>query len=277
MRILADDAKVRQPTVVKLPDEVDDLIDSVRTQVPMHALILDKETKGRIERIKTEFMQRGRLQRHGLAHRRKVLLTGPPGTGKTMTAKVLASELKLPLHVVQVDRLITRYMGESSAKLRQVFDRMQKILGVYLFDEFDAIGATRDQTNDVGEMRRVVTSFLQFIGNDPSDNIVLAATNNMRILDKAMFRRFDDVLFYALPTELEREKLIKNTLGTFMGPEFAYGRVVSMTDGLSHAEIKRALQDSMKSAVLNDRPHVTPTDVMKYIRERQVIYERGKE
>jgi len=115
-----------------------------------------------------------------------------------MTAKVLAYELKLPLYTIQGDRLVTKFMGETSAKLRQIFDFLQVNLGVFLFDEFDAIGGKRTMENDVGEMRRVLNSFLNFIEQDTSDSIVIAATNNPQLLDQALFRRFDDVLYLYL-------------------------------------------------------------------------------
>src|SRR5690606_40096382 len=94
---------------------------------------------------------------------RKILLSGPPGTGKTLTASILANELRLPLYTILMDKMVTKFMGETSAKLRQVFDLIEQRQGVYLFDEFDAIGGERSRDNDVGEMRRVLNSFLQFI------------------------------------------------------------------------------------------------------------------
>lgn len=132
-------------------------------------------------------------------NRRKRLIEGKPGTGKTMTASVIASEVSLPLYTIQVDKLVNKFMGETSARLRQIFDSMETQQGLYLFDEFDAIGADRSLDNEVGEMRRILNSFLQFIEQDASDSIIIAATNNQKILDQALFRRFDDVLHYDLP------------------------------------------------------------------------------
>jgi len=100
---------------------------------------------------------------HGLSPRRKLLLVGPPGTGKTLSASVLASELGIPLFQVRLDGLITKFMGETAAKLRQIFDATSQTRGIYFFDEFDAIGSQRGLTNDVGEIRRVLNSFLQTI------------------------------------------------------------------------------------------------------------------
>ncbi|WP_249364437.1 AAA family ATPase, partial [Pseudoalteromonas ruthenica] len=137
-----------------------------------------------------------KLKNHGLSPRRKVLLVGPPGTGKTYTASVLAGELDYPLFQVRLDGVITKYLGESSAKLRQVFDAIREVRGVYFFDEFDALGSNRSAGNDVGEARRLLNSFLQMIEQDESNSLIICATNHIEILDHALFRRFDDVIKY---------------------------------------------------------------------------------
>ena len=137
---------------------------------------------------------------------------GPPGTGKTLTASVLAGELGLPLLQVRLDGLITKFMGETAAKLRQVFDATGKTRGVYFFDEFDAIGSQRGLANDVGEIRRVLNSFLQMIEQDRSHSLVIAATNHPDLLDTALFRRFDDVLHYDLPDQTQIAALLKARL-----------------------------------------------------------------
>jgi SpoVK/Ycf46/Vps4 family AAA+-type ATPase len=159
----------------------------------------------RLERVLTEQRERDRLREHGFSPMRKLLLVGPPGTGKTMTAAALAGEMGLPLFSIQLDGLITKYMGETAAKLRLVFDAIQSTRGVYLFDEFDALGGERGSKNDVGEIRRVLNSFLQFLEQDDSDSIVLGATNHVGLLDRALFRRFDAVLEYSLAHRRDRD------------------------------------------------------------------------
>ena len=126
-------------------------------------MMLDDTIRSRIERILLEQRQRGRIQEHGFTPLRKLLLVGPPGTGKTMTAAVLAGELGLPLLTIQLHALITKYLGETAAKLRLIFDAIQETRGVYLFDEFDALGGKRTTKNEVGEIRRVLNSFLQIV------------------------------------------------------------------------------------------------------------------
>lgn len=258
--------------VVPFPQDLKGLVLTEQPSTPLSALVASAETNSRIERILHEFRQRNKLKTHGLHHRRKILLIGPPGTGKTMTARVLAHELHLPLHTVQVDRLVTKFMGETSAKLRQIFDLMQQELGVFLFDEFDAIGGDRTLDNDVGEMRRVLNAFLQFIEQDASDSLIIAATNNAKLLDHALFRRFDDVLHYQPPGDDERQHLIQNVMGTFQAKRFGWKQVLAASTGLSHAEIDHACRDAIKSAILADRKTVSSNELLTTLKQRHGAY-----
>ena len=258
--------------VVPFPQELKGLVLSETPDIPLRSLVAPQETLDRFNRIVKEFFQRGKLQKHGLSNRRRLLLAGPPGTGKTMSARVLAHELKLPLYTVQVDRLVTKFMGETSAKLRQIFDIMARKQGVYFFDEFDAIGGDRAMDNDVGEMRRVLNALLQFIEQDESDSIIVAATNNPKLLDQALFRRFDDVLYYSLPDEDESKRLIESIMGAFLAGRFGWKKVLSTCDGLSQAEIGSACRDAIKEAVLHDRSKVTATELIGTLNHRKQVY-----
>jgi SpoVK/Ycf46/Vps4 family AAA+-type ATPase len=148
--------------------------------------------------------------------------------------------------------------------------------GVYLFDEFDAIGGERSLGNDVGEMRRVLNSFLQFIENDTSDNLIIVATNNPGLLDRALYRRFDDVLHYSIPSIDERKRLISNLLSIYISNEFPIEKAAKKADGLSHSEIDRACQDAVKLAILEGKKTVSYASFCKLIKERYAAY-RGKE
>ncbi len=234
-------------------------------------LVVSEELQERIDRVLQEFRQREKLQRYGLANRRKILLEGDPGTGKTMTAKVIASELGLPLYTIQMDKLVTKYMGETSLKLRQIFESIDNTLGVYLFDEFDAIGADRSLDTDVGEMRRVLNSFLQFIEHDSSESIIVAATNNRKMLDQALFRRFDDVLHYSLPSTNEIVTLLNYKLSG--GPISIHltDEVIHAANQLSHAEIVRACEDFIKTAILSNK-NVDQQTLIRMLRDRMSAY-----
>lgn len=262
----------RKQAVVRFPNELEGLILTEEPKERLASLVLEAGQRERIERILTEYRQRDALKNHGLDHRRKVLLSGPPGTGKTLTARILASELKLPLRTIQVDRLVTKFMGETAAKLRQIFDVIESSKGVFLFDEFDAIGGDRGRENDVGEMRRVLNAFLQFIDADRSDNIIVAATNNPSLLDRALFRRFDDVLRYGLPDKAERQQLLMNLLATFKSPRFPYAKAATAAEGLSQAEITNAARDAIKNAILSGSKTVQSETLLNSLQERQHAY-----
>jgi SpoVK/Ycf46/Vps4 family AAA+-type ATPase len=275
IKSLVDQAK-KTPViknVISFPQELSGLILTEQSARPLSTLVVDDLLKGRIERIILEYRQQNKLKGHGLDHRRKLLLSGEPGTGKTMTAQVLATELKQPLHIIQMDRLVTKFMGETGVKLRQIFERMRTMAGVYLFDEFDAIGGERDLGNDVGEMRRVLNAFLQFIENDVSDNLIITATNNPRLLDRALFRRFDDVLHYNLPDTENRKRLISNLLGNFQHRQFPLEKAALAGKGLSHSEIDRACRDAIKLAILDNKTRVTYKTFSTLLKERHAAYQ----
>jgi SpoVK/Ycf46/Vps4 family AAA+-type ATPase len=201
---------------------------------------------------------------------------GPPGTGKTMTASVLAGELGLPLFQVRLDGLITKYMGETAAKLRQVFEATDRTRGVYFFDEFDAIGSQRGLANDVGEVRRILNSFLQMIEQDESHSLIVAATNHPEILDHALFRRFDDVLHYELPDEAHIASVLKSRLGRMAAKGVSWKRLSSGAVGLSYAEVARASDEVLKEALIEGRKEVIEEDIRRTLDERQRISQRLK-
>lgn len=216
-------------------------------------LIVSDNQKIKINRILEEFKNRDKLQAYGLSNRRKILLEGAPGTGKTFTASVIASELKIPLFVVQMDKIVTKFMGETSAKLRLVFEDIKKTMGVYFFDEFDAIGANRSLDNEVGEARRILNSFLQFIEQDDSNSIIIAATNNHRLLDQALFRRFDDVIHYAMPEDDEIRSIFEKKLVKKYYTGKINTSLIEAAKGLSQSEIISACDDCFKSAILYNK------------------------
>jgi SpoVK/Ycf46/Vps4 family AAA+-type ATPase len=232
-------------------------------------MILPADIQGRLERVLHEHRQQEHLRDHGLRPRRKLLLVGPPGSGKTMTAAALAGELHLPLFSVVLDGLITKFMGETAAKLRLVFDAMAATRGVYLFDEFDAIGARRGERQDVGEIRRVLNSFLQFLERDESQGLVIAATNHPELLDRALFRRFDDVIEYTLPDTKLIERLLRARLDRFDTRGLDWHEAAERAVGLAQAEIVRAAEDAAKSILLCNAKRVTSEALVGAITERR--------
>jgi SpoVK/Ycf46/Vps4 family AAA+-type ATPase len=261
---IIDKAKQSRPRLNAVNNDMQEFLIEAKPSEKLSDLILAKEIIERIKRIEKEFIQKDKLRRHNMKNRRKILFSGPPGTGKTMTAYVIAHELCLPLNIILMEKIVSRFMGETSAKLRKVFDYINENQGVYLFDEFDAIGAERAKDNDVGEMRRVLNSFLQFIERDDSDSIVIAATNNLNLLDQALFRRFDDVLHYKLPSNSEKIKLIENKLGSYMG-DYSISDVVIRIGDLSQAEITQACKKIVDRDI-----------ILKMLEERKTAYNKAR-
>ena len=273
IRKIIDKSKQKSPKFISFNKDLEGLL---LEDIPVNRLsdlIVSDSILERIERILNEYIQVDKLRRHNLQNRRKILLSGPPGTGKTMTASILANELHLPLYTILMDKMVTKFMGETSAKLRQVFDIIQERQGVYLFDEFDAIGTNRGKDNDVGEMRRVLNSFLQFIERDNSNSLIIAATNNLELLDHALFRRFDDVLHYQLPSDTEKILLLENRLGQYKG-NFDLKAIVGNLKNLSHAEITQACLDSIKESILTDKKKVDKSLIVKMIYDRTSAYKK---
>jgi len=262
-------APVKPTPLIQQPKgDLRGLLELTHVTVRLGELVLSEEVQERLERILLEQRQRDRLGKYGLLPRRKILFTGPPGTGKTMSAAALATELKLPLYTIVLDSLITRFMGETAAKLRLVFDHIKQTRAVYLFDEFDAIGTQRGAQNDVGEIRRVLNSFLLFVEQDDSESIIVAATNHPELLDKALYRRFDDIIRFDKPSEPQIRKLIENRLAMFKTNSLSWSEITSAAAGLSAAEVTRAAEDAAKEAVLHHSNSISTALVVKAIDRR---------
>lgn len=240
-------------------------------EIRLADMVLSKESEARLQRVILEQRQQTKLQDHGLDPRAKLLLTGPPGSGKTLTAKALAGELRLPLFTIMLDGLITKFMGETAAKLRLVFDAMKRNRGVYLFDEFDAIGGQRRVSNDVGEVRRILNSFLSMLEEAAPGSLLVAATNHPELLDPALFRRFDDVLEYAMPAGELVLRALQSRFSSLPTDRVDWHQVSADAEGLSYAEIAKACEDAAKEAVLTGSREVTTAMLLRAIAERKTM------
>ncbi len=283
LRQLVDEARSRGsvlPSAGKRPipiaqprGDLGQLVTASYPELKVQDMVLTEGLSRSLVRVLKENRRLETLREHGLRARRKLLLVGPPGTGKTMTARAIAGELHLPLYLVRFESMITKFMGETAAKLRLIFEAMQNVRAVYLFDEFDAIGAQRALPNDTGEIRRILNSFLQFIESDTSESILIAATNHPEILDRALVRRFDDVLTYEMPDRDAILLTLKRALVPFPTEDVNWDRVAEEAQGLSYAEIVQACEDAAKDMVLTDRVTLLTEELERPLRDRKRAHE----
>ncbi|HTI71880.1 MAG TPA: ATP-binding protein [Candidatus Limnocylindria bacterium] len=277
---LVDQAKQHKATPKTSPSifhvaqpqgEAAELLEEVDAGWKVKDLILPQPLKDRILRILEEQQHLSRLKEYGLRPRQRLLFTGPPGCGKTMTASALANDLCLPLFVVRLDSLITRYLGESLSKLRIIFETVDRSRAVYLFDEFDSIGYTRDFTGDVGEMRRLLNTFLTFIEKLSSNSLIVAATNHGDRLDKALYRRFDDLIEFGLPEEEHIWETVQARLTGVPQSSLERAQVLKAAKGLSYSEITRACEEAIKEMLLRERSTIRTNSLVAALTERRLF------
>jgi SpoVK/Ycf46/Vps4 family AAA+-type ATPase len=279
MRTEVDKARAKQSSraSVAIPfasprGNLEGLLEMRQPRFMLKDVVLGERLVERIADVLRQQRKREWLREHGKTPNRRLLFVGPPGSGKTMSAEALAGELHLPLYVIRLEALITRYMGETAAKLRLIFDETAKRRGVYLFDEFDAVGGQRTATNDVAEMRRVLNSFLQFMEESNStDSVVICSTNHPSLLDRALLRRYDQVLEFDTPTSAQIKKLISSTIGPMKGHRLAWKNIIQEADTLSQAEIVRAVDDAVKTAILDERNQLRTKDLVVRLQERHAM------
>jgi SpoVK/Ycf46/Vps4 family AAA+-type ATPase len=253
VKALVDEARVRATgakiTPIAQPrGEIADLVVASFPTVRLQDVVGPEELHRQLDQVIAEQRQRHMLVEQGFNPVHRLLLEGPPGTGKTMSAAALAHELDLPLLTVRLDALFSKYLGETGSKLRLLFDAVATQRAVYLFDEFDALGGDR-AGNDVGEARRILNSFLVFLEQASAESIVIAATNHRHILDKALFRRFDLVVGYDHPSQEQAIAVLKGRLGP-MARRVNWATVAGHVADYSHAELVQRAEAAAKRALL---------------------------
>jgi hypothetical protein len=178
------------------------------------------------------------LEDHGDTGSISLLMYGPPGTGKSRVARYIAQELGLELYVARLDGLISSFLGSTSKNIRALFDFAARTPCVLFLDEFDAIAKLRGDTQELGELKRVVNSFIQNLDTLGPQSIVLAATNHEKLLDSAVWRRFGYRLELHFPTPEMRRTLWQDFLGPLVFSDRDLELLVDLSEGFSGSDIR---------------------------------------
>jgi ATP-dependent 26S proteasome regulatory subunit len=235
-----------------------------------HEMVLSSSVELKIGRIEKEYIARERLAHFGLKPRRRILLHGAPGCGKSMSAERIAWNIGLPFLKVRFDALISSYLGESATNLKNLFDVIEDFPCVLLLDEFDFIGKSRESKQDVGEMHRVVNILLNVLEDYSGQGIVIATTNLEGTLDKALFRRFDDIIELPKPSNQEIEQILKSTLGSIsIDKKVNWKTLANSMEGFSAALIVKIANDAAKIAVIQGRERITNEDFQLSLQENE--------
>ena len=216
--------------------------------------------------LQGEYRRADEIRRHGLKVRSKLLFCGPPGCGKTLCAEIFAAELGLPLFVAKIDRLISSYLGETAANVRKIFEFARKQPCVLFFDEFDALARSRGDNGEHNELRRVVNSLLLFIDHMQPKGFLIAATNLDQSLDLAVWRRFDEVVWFDKPTRPMISQFLrlkfKNASASFDPTAYT-----ASLEGYSYAEIERVCVQAIKSMIIDRRKQVQAQDFVQALED----------
>ncbi|WP_259065708.1 AAA family ATPase [Mucilaginibacter sp. X4EP1] len=251
--------------------ELSELIDIYQPQITLKDMVLNEHVYSVLNRVIDEQRKSEILRQHNLSPQRKLLLMGPPGCGKTMTAEAIAGELGIPVFIVRLDGIMSKFMGESIVKLRLIFDAMPNQRAVYLFDEFDSIGSHRNMGQDVGEVKRVLNSFLINIEKDQSNSIIIAATNLPESLDKALFRRFDEIINYPVPTVIEiEETLARQTRNFKFDKKPNLKEIAKNALGLNYSEIIKACEETVKYMILSDKKSLSSSLLNQNLQKKKM-------
>jgi SpoVK/Ycf46/Vps4 family AAA+-type ATPase len=255
-------------SLIPFPDAAGDFIELVEPNHNKQDIILSAENTRIFQGMLDEFRRGEEIRRRGLSVRSKMLFCGPPGCGKTLCAEIFAAELGLPLYVVKLDRLISSYLGETATNVRKIFEFARKQPSVLFFDEFDAIARARDEDGEHNELRRVVNSLLIFIDRIQPKGYLVAATNLDHSLDPAIWRRFDEVVWFDRPDKRMIARFLKMKFKN-VAIAFDPDAHLDALDGRSYAELDRICVQAIKGAIISRRKEVGEQDFAAAVADEQ--------
>lgn len=238
------------------------LIQEITHERLRHHMVLPAEIEARFHRVEKEFAASVRLKKYGYRPKRRILLHGPPGCGKTLGAERLAWNTGLPLRRVRFETLLSSYFGETASNLHRVFTDAKQTPCALFLDECDTIASSRELRHDVGEVPRIVNTLLQLLEEFDGAGLVIAATNLTENLDRALFRRFDEVIQMTLPSVDDIARLLEQSL-TAMEKErgLPWLSLARALDGHSCSEVVRVAENAAKRCILEGRARVTAPDL----------------
>ena len=223
---------------------------------------LNQDVSEKLVTLVDEYQHKDIFKSYGLKPKQKILFCGPPGTGKTLSAKVISSELNFPLVYIRFDSIVSSYLGETATNLTKIFDFIEKGEWVVLFDEFDIIGKKRDDPYEHGEIKRVVNNFMQMLDNFKGDSLIIAATNHPHLLDTAIWRRFNDILYFDLPDLERRNDIFNKYLKVFeRADDLDIGKFSDLTDEFSPADISQICEEALRRVILHNEREITNREV----------------
>ena len=247
--------------LIPFPESAGDFIELVEPSHNKQDIVLSSENVRIFLSLLREYRRGDEIRRRGLPVRSKLLFCGPPGCGKTLCAEVFAAELGLPLYIVKIDRLISSYLGETATNIRKIFEFSRKQPTVLFFDEFDALARARSEDGEHSELRRVVNSLLIFIDRIQPKGFLVAATNFDQSLDSAIWRRFDEVIWFDRPDRRMAARFLRMKFKN-VPLQFDPETHLDGLDGYSYAELDRICVQAIKASIIDQRKQVSEKDFL---------------
>ncbi|MGL5613969.1 AAA family ATPase [Cetobacterium sp.] len=277
-----DDKQLREESflsqgLISMPKDKDSALELLEIQNPsiqLNDVALPEKALNVLEQVIEEQRSFEKLLANEILPSNRLLFCGPPGCGKTLTANALAGELKIPIAYVKLDGLVSSYLGETGTNIRKIFDFVKNKRIILFLDEFDAIAKKRDDSNELGELKRVVTTLLQNMDLMPPNVILIAATNHHHLLDPAIWRRFDISILLELPNLEQRKKIIENFIKNKLSSYQVDLKVLmTLTDGMSGAEIQSFLQSLIKYCLLKKEDNtIDSKEIIKIWLQQKVLF-----
>ena len=251
--------------LVPFPDDAKEFVQRIAPRFSPEDIQLTADNLILFTGLIEEFRKGDLIKRNGLHVRSKLLFCGPPGTGKTLCAEIFAGQLGLPFFHVKLDRLISSFLGETASNIRKTFEFARRQPCVLFFDEFDAIARSRDEGSDHSELRRVVNSLLIFIDQIQPSGFLIAATNMDGQLDPAIWRRFDEIVWFDHPDESLTRRYLANAMKNAK-LEFDIEDMVQGTTDYSYAELEKICNQAKKLALLDHNKPISKKHFSEAIR-----------